>query len=126
MFSKGGYLVGGFQEGLGSLKGFCGVVESSSLKKCLSLKDRLRFWNSRRIDVEVGGAEGGINFRPRLSSFVSNLLRLYVERLWILLLGGGLNGTERGSQNLYLRLFFRDFFVCGLNGILCDVLPSQV
>ena len=72
MSSKGGYCVGGFQEGSGNLKGLCGVVESSSLKKCRRLRDLLWFWNLRRIDVGVEGAERGINLRPRLRSFVSN------------------------------------------------------
>ena len=40
--SNGGYLVGGFQFGLGSLKGLEGG-ELKSLKKCLSLKDLCRF-----------------------------------------------------------------------------------
>ena len=43
--SNGGNLVGGFQLGLGSLKGLEGG-ELKSLKKCLSLKDLLRFWYS--------------------------------------------------------------------------------
>ena len=43
--SNGGYLVGGFQFGLGSLKGLEGG-ELDFLKKCLSLKDLLRFWYS--------------------------------------------------------------------------------
>ena len=75
MSSKGGYCVGGFQEGSGNLKGLCGVVESSSLKKCRRLRDLLRFWNLRRIDVGVEGAERGINLRPRLRSFVSNFTK---------------------------------------------------
>ena len=39
--SRGGYFVGGFQFGFGSLKGLS-RGESLSLKKCLSLRDLLR------------------------------------------------------------------------------------
>ena len=55
--SNGGYLVGGFQFGLGSLKGLEGG-ELDFLKKCLSLKDLLRFWYSSRMDWLVGGGKG--------------------------------------------------------------------
>ena len=43
--SNGGYLVGGFQFGLGSLKGLEGG-ELEFLRKCLSLKDLLSIWYS--------------------------------------------------------------------------------
>ena len=84
METRGGYSMGGIQFGLGSLKGLRGS-EGVFLKKCFSLRDLERWVNSFRILLGVGGGDGGIYLRPRFSNRVSFLVRLCLERLWILL-----------------------------------------
>ena len=74
MFSRGVYLVGGCQLGLGSLKGFWGKL-STSLKKCLSRRVLLRLSNSLSRVGDDGGDDGRMCFKPRLRSCVSCLER---------------------------------------------------
>ena len=75
MFSRGMYLVGGCQLGLGSLKGFRGEL-SSSLKKCLSRRVLLRLSNSLSRIRGGGGEDGRMCFKPRLRSCASCLERV--------------------------------------------------
>ena len=80
-----------------------------SLKKCFKRKARLKLENSLRIVLAEGREDGGMYLSPKLSSCVSCLVRMCLDRLWILLTMVGL--YESGFQYLVRGFLLRGFLV---------------